>query len=276
MFCLILVCSILVYSFSMLQFLYRVRLYQKTDFPWCKVEFHKIRKLLVGCFVTSCFVSVNCRWVYMESLLLHSKLQSWRLQWLLWFPRVLLPWRIRYSAWSSTALWSLQRPWGEGPTDSRNREPFLWNPQGHTSSSRQPHQISACCPWPAVVGQPHLEAVAPAVLLIPLSVLLLWLWLRKEPGGGAFRINKLQFPCRKWNKRVWVADLNHAVTSLQVLVCRRTCLQTHHCSRREFWSGKCAKRRARYTFSGFIIQESVWSTCCHLHLQMGRLSTFCR
>lgn len=202
MFCLFLFCSILLYSFSILQFLYRVRLYQKTDFPWCKLEFHKTGGLFVCHFITSCFVSVICRRICLESLLLHSKLQSWRLQWLLRFSCLLLPRRFHHTAWSPTALRSFQRPWRESPADSRNGEPFLWNPQGHTPSSRQSHQIPACCPWPAVVEQPSLEAVAPAVLLISLSVLLLWLWLRRESVRGAPRINKLQFPFRNWNKRV--------------------------------------------------------------------------
>lgn len=224
-FCLFLLCSILFYSFIILQFLNTVRLYQKTDFLWCKLEFHKTRGLLVCHFITSCFVSVNCRWICLESLLLHSKIQSWRLQWLLRFPRLLLPWRIHHLAWSPTALRSFQRPWRESPTDSRNREPFLRNPQGHTTSSRQPHQIPACCPWPAVMEQSSLEAVAPAVLLISPSVLLLWLWHRREPARGALRVNKLQFPFRNWNKRVWVVDLNHCGTGLQkILLCRRTCL----------------------------------------------------
>lgn len=180
-------------------------------------------------------MSVNCRWICLESLLLHSKFQSWRLQWLLRFSRLLLPWRIHHMAWSPTALRSFQRPWRENSTDSRNGEPFLRNPQGHTPSSGQPHQIPACCPWPAVMGQPPVEAVAPAVLLISLSVLLLRPWLRREPDGAALGINKLQFPFRNWKKRVWVADLNHCGTSLwKVLLCRRTCLSIHHCNRREF------------------------------------------
>lgn len=191
MFCLFLFCSILLYSFSILRFLYRARLYQKTDFLLCKLEFLKTRGLLICLFITSCFVSVNCRWICLESRLLHSELQSWRLQWLLRFPRLLLPWRIHHTAWSPTALRSFQRPWREIPADSRNGEPFLWNPQGHTSSSGQPHQIPASCPWPAVMGQPSLEAVAPSVLLLSLAVLLLWLWLRRETARGAFRINKL-------------------------------------------------------------------------------------
>lgn len=273
MFCLFLFCSILLYSFSILWFLYRARLYQKTDFPWCKLEFRKTRGLLICLFITSCFVSVNCRWICLESRLLHSKLQSWRLQWLLRFPRLLLPWRIHHTARSPTALRSLQRPWREIPTDSRNGEPFLRNPQGHTPSGRQPHQIPASCPWPAVMGQPSLEAVAPSVLLLSLAVLLLWLWLRRETARGAFRINKLEFSFKNWTKRVWVADLHHCCTSLQKdSLCRRTCLQMHHCSRREFQSRKCAKRRrARHTSSVLVIQESVWSTCCCPHLQMGRL-----
>lgn len=220
-------------------------------------------------------MDVNCRWICLESLLLHSKLQSWGLQWLLWFSRLLLPWRIHYTTWSSTALWSVQRPWRESPTDSRNWEPFLRNPQGRTPSSRKPHQIPACCSKPAVMGQPSLEAMAPALLLISLSVLLLWLWVRRESTGGALRINKLQFPFRNWTRGVRVSDLNlRYKPSEGFVVLEEDQSSNTYCSRKEFQSENVPREGGQDT--PFLTLSHSMKDMLLSNLHMGRLvSIFC-